>query len=238
MVDRASFPLCCFQRELLTRTILCYVFATFSVSCCRSKKKGHQCLFPGDCNMVFRGCCDVGATQPAQLRGSVHSCWCAMDIRRFAVFSISAAAHSEAREASQSKDAARVTACISDLGLPWPRPRAHRKVGRLALRTLHLESVYKHILSGGDAKGVAAEMPRWWQEGMQEPRDDGELGDAPVLTTAGCQLQCTKLVCPPPLSVGCPSQPITLKCHEHCHSAPRKCTILRLIYLTSVPHLW
>ena len=74
-----------------------------------------------------------------------------MDIRRFAVFSSSAAALREAREAAQSKEAARVAACFADLGLPWPRPRAYRKVGRPALRTLNLLSVYKHILSGGDA---------------------------------------------------------------------------------------
>ena len=135
-----------------------------------------------------------------------------MDIRRFAVFSSSAAALREGREAAQSKEAACVAVCFADLGLPWPRPRAHRKVGRPALRTLYLEIVYKHILSVGDAKGVAAELPRWWQEGMpvirteeafaaglselqpssadaptavkQEPRDDGERGDAIVSVDA------------------------------------------------------
>ena len=74
-----------------------------------------------------------------------------MDIRRFAVFSSSAAALHEAREAAQSKEAARLAACFADLELPWPRPRAHRKVGRPALRTLYLLSVYRHNLSGGDA---------------------------------------------------------------------------------------
>ena len=70
-----------------------------------------------------------------------------MDIRRFAVSSSSAAALREAREAEQSKEAARVAACFADLGLPWPRPGAHRKVGRPALRTLYLESL--DLLFGG-----------------------------------------------------------------------------------------
>ena len=36
--------------------------------------------------------------------------------------------------------------------------------------------MHKHILSGGDAKGVAAEMPRWWQEGMPVIRTELAAG--------------------------------------------------------------
>ena len=144
-----------------------------------------QCLFPGDCEMEFRGCCDVGAIQPTQLRGSVPQVFVLCG--RFAVFSSSAAALREENGPSPKRPKVHVAQEMKECFVAWAGMNL-RATGMNMIDSLRrAQFLWPHIFGS-----IHDDTPRRWKVKMPESGAGRLAAIHPGLFTELAQITSTK----------------------------------------------